>query len=106
MPGETLRFVSARVGFTNYNGTLHLGLSELGLCIVPMRIFRAFHPPLDIPWSDVIQARDAVGPNVVVLSFTALPDRRWVFYGRAARRLDTVLKKRADLARFGIGHDA
>ena len=52
--GTLIRFQAAqfRAG-TNYNGCLNFGAGSEGLYLVPMAIFRAFHPPLLIPWNDI-----------------------------------------------------
>lgn len=44
---------SLRAG-TNYNGCLKVGANTEGLYMVPMLIFRGFHAPLFIPWSEVV----------------------------------------------------
>ena len=53
--GTLFRFQSAslRAG-TNYNGCLNFGANTEGLYMVPMLIFRGFHAPLFIPWSEII----------------------------------------------------
>ncbi len=52
--GELIRFQAAQFRYaTNYNGCLDFGSNYEGLYIVPMLPFRAFHPPLLIPWSDI-----------------------------------------------------
>lgn len=52
--GKLIRFQAAQLRRgTNYNGCLNFGASYEGLYIVPMPPFRAFHPPLLIPWSDI-----------------------------------------------------
>jgi len=48
-----VRFASARFGVTNYNGVLSIAADDRGFHLVPVRIFRPFHRPLYIPWSDV-----------------------------------------------------
>jgi len=52
--GTILRFQAASFRFgTNYNGCLNFGANTEGLHLAPMVIFRAFHAPLFMPWSEV-----------------------------------------------------
>lgn len=75
--GELIRFQAAQFrGATNYNGCLNFGAGQQGVYIVPMLMFRAFHPPLMIPWTDI-----AARPvkllrfwNFVELRFLRTPD--------------------------------
>jgi hypothetical protein len=52
--GQTLRFQSAQLNWSNYRNILHLGLTERGLHLVPMVLFRPFHRPLFIPWEEIV----------------------------------------------------
>jgi len=38
---------------TNYNNVLTLGVSQDGLYLAPMFLFRFMHPPLLVPWSEI-----------------------------------------------------
>jgi hypothetical protein len=52
--GQVVRFQAAQFRRSvNYNGCLNFGASYEGVYIVPMLLFRAFHPPILIPWSDI-----------------------------------------------------
>ena len=52
--GPLIRFQAAQLRRgTNYNGCLNFGANYEVLYIVPMLPFRAFHPPLMIPWTDI-----------------------------------------------------
>jgi hypothetical protein len=51
--GQILRFQSARLNWSNYSNILRIGLSEHGLYLSPMALFRPFHPPLFIPWEEI-----------------------------------------------------
>lgn len=51
--GESLSFISARVNFINYNSTLGLVYNEEGLYLHPELMFKLFHKPLFIPWTDI-----------------------------------------------------
>lgn len=51
--GQILRFQSARLNWSNYSKILRIGLSERGLYLSPIVLFRPFHPPLFIPWEEI-----------------------------------------------------
>jgi hypothetical protein len=51
--GAPARLLSARVGLVEYNGILNADAGDLGLALVPMRMFRPSHPPLFIPWTEM-----------------------------------------------------
>ena len=52
--GTLIRFQAAQFRkATNYNGCLNFGGDPAGLYMVPMLLFRAFHPPLLIPWEEI-----------------------------------------------------
>jgi hypothetical protein len=40
-------------GFGSYNNVLTVGASDAGLYLAVLFLFRAFHPPLLIPWSAI-----------------------------------------------------
>ena len=52
-PRPTTQRTSGMVGLVSYNGVLELAASRLGLELRVMGLFRAGHPPLRIPWTDV-----------------------------------------------------
>lgn len=52
-PGALKYFVWGQVGWVNYQHCLRVGGDERGLYLVPFFIFRLFHPPLFIPWSEI-----------------------------------------------------
>lgn len=64
----------ARIGAVRYNGALKIAMESRGLFLAPYRIFRPFHPPLLIPWSE-IQIGEATGRMFAgsVLRFAAVP---------------------------------
>jgi Kef-type K+ transport system membrane component KefB len=84
--GEVVAFVSARIGIANYSGMLILGAGDQGLYLVPIRIYRLFHPPLLIPWTEIVADvhERAVVPRVR-LTFPSVPGKRILFYGRSAK---------------------
>jgi hypothetical protein len=52
--GPLIRFQAAQFRHaTNYNGCLNFGGNCDGVYMVPVLPFRAFHPPLMIPWTDI-----------------------------------------------------
>ena len=95
--GEVVKYVSARFGLANYSGMLILGAGDQGLYLVPIRIYRPFHPPLLIPWTE-IEARVHEGTAVprVQLTFPSVPGKRILFYGRSAKECMPYLNKRSD----------
>ncbi len=52
-PGRQEHFVWARVGRITYQHYLNVGGDARGLYLAPLYVFRMFHPPLLIPWSDI-----------------------------------------------------
>lgn len=52
--GEKWRMQSASMRWlTNYNGVLTVGADTTGLFIVPFILFRAWHPALFVPWTEI-----------------------------------------------------
>jgi hypothetical protein len=51
--GTPARFLSARIGLVEYSSILNAGAGDLGLALVPMQVFRPFHPPQFIPWTEM-----------------------------------------------------
>jgi hypothetical protein len=51
--GAPAPFLSARIGHVEYSGILNAGAGDFGLALVPVRMFRPFHPPLFIPWTEM-----------------------------------------------------
>jgi len=85
--GEVTTFASARVGLANYNGALIVGASREGLYLVPIRIFRPFHSPLHIPWTDTVaQVRGSEAFPRVQFTFPSAPGKRILLYGRSAKQ--------------------
>ena len=88
--GEITSFVTARLRFVNYSSILRLGTSDLGLYVAPIRIYRFFHPPLFIPWTD-IEAEARPGGRLawggIRLEFAAVPRTSMTLYGRGADRV-------------------
>ena len=52
--GEKWHMQSAHMRYLyNYNGVLTIGADNAGLFIVPFFLFRAWHPPLFVPWTEL-----------------------------------------------------
>ncbi|MEM6326885.1 MAG: hypothetical protein AAF791_07180 [Bacteroidota bacterium] len=51
--GHTVSWQSASLGLANYSGVLTFVAAEDGLYIRPMWMYRAGHPPVRIPWTEV-----------------------------------------------------
>ncbi|WP_342374423.1 hypothetical protein NVS55_24010 [Myxococcus stipitatus] len=52
-PSNLRNFTSGKIGWLDYKNCLAVGGDEQGLYLVPNLIFRLFHPPLRIPWSEI-----------------------------------------------------
>ena len=74
--GTRLSWQSASFRGTSYNNSLVLGVSNQGLHIVPMLLFRAFHPALFIPWSEIVATPVTMWKmvNLVEIRFQRVPD--------------------------------
>jgi hypothetical protein len=55
-PGAYQTWRSGMVGLSRYNHVLHVGANAEGLSLRVMFLFRVGHPPLFIPWEEVISA--------------------------------------------------
>ena len=52
--GEKWHMQSASMRYlSNYNNVLTVGADNAGLFIVPFILFRAWHPPLFVPWTEI-----------------------------------------------------
>ncbi|WP_298983800.1 hypothetical protein [uncultured Roseibium sp.] len=57
-PGQSWRWVSASFGlFASYRNCLDITLSNAGLYLRPVIIFRIGHSPILIPWHAIVRAR-------------------------------------------------
>jgi hypothetical protein len=56
--GERVGLISASVNGGNYNKAIILKYNYEGIYLKTMLLFRAFHPPVMIPWKDVREVRD------------------------------------------------
>ena len=78
-PDDARRLGSAFIGAVRYNGVLRLAIDHRGMFLSPYRIFRPFHRPLLVPWSE-IRIEEATGRTAAgrQLAFPAVPDTRVV----------------------------
>lgn len=53
--------ISGALGVVSYNGVLQVGASNTGLDLRVMALFRAGHPPLRIPWTDIRVEKENAG---------------------------------------------
>ncbi len=73
--GKKLRRKSGRLGGSSYKRVLILGANMQGVYISVNVLFRLFHPPLFIPWSEIeAEERDGVFMSFVTLKFTEVPN--------------------------------
>lgn len=85
--GETVSYVSARIGWGNYSAALVVGANDQGLYLVPVWAFRPFHLPLLIPWTEIeAHVRTKSAYPRVRLTFPSVPGKRIWLYGRAAKQ--------------------
>jgi hypothetical protein len=57
--GQRWTMQSARMRWlTQYNNVLTVGADTSGLFMVPFVLFRAWHPPLFVPWSEITGIRE------------------------------------------------
>ena len=57
--GQKWNMQSARMRwFSQYNNALTVGADTAGLFMVPFLLFRAWHPPLFVPWSEITGVRE------------------------------------------------
>jgi hypothetical protein len=91
--GEVISYASARIGIANYNGALVVGTSGEGLYLVPIRIFRPFHRPLLIPWTETVaRSHGSEAFPRVQLTFPSVPGKRILLYGRSAKQCMPYLR--------------
>jgi hypothetical protein len=60
-PKPATQTTSGMVGLVSYNGVLQVGASNAGLDLRVMVLFRAGHPPLRIPWTDIRVESETAG---------------------------------------------
>lgn len=94
--GDILLFASARVGWVDYSAALILGVGEEGLYLVPMWLFRPFHAPVLVPWTQIeADAREGRRIPRVKLTFPGTPAPAIGLYGREAQRCLPYLRPEA-----------
>ena len=58
--GKLRHFRSGKIGWSNYSGCLTVGANSEGLYLAVIFLFRVGHPPLFIPWTDIVAAHGKV----------------------------------------------
>jgi hypothetical protein len=56
--GKRAGIISAGINGVNYKNCLILKYNDQGFYLKPIFIFRLFHPPVMIPWKDIISVQD------------------------------------------------
>ena len=56
--GTRVGTISMYINFINHKNTLILAYNDEGLYIKPIILFRLFHPPILIPWKEIMEVRD------------------------------------------------
>lgn len=51
--GKVFHFCSAYIGSVHYKSVINIGVSEAGLYLNPLMIFRLSYPPVLIPWNQI-----------------------------------------------------
>ena len=87
--GTKRRFQSALVGRVQHNGILTIGANNNGLYLDVWFPFSAGHPPLYIPWTNVVRVHreKRFFTNFVVLTFADQPHAMLHLWPRTAKRL-------------------
>ena len=73
---EVFRFKSAQFrSWASYNNCVNFSADQQGIRLSVVFLFRVGHPPISIPWSDVLfKPASATPPNRAVLTFRKNPD--------------------------------
>lgn len=53
--GKKTGLLTASINWSNYKNSLVLQYNETGIHLQPVVVFRLFHPPILIPWSEIKQ---------------------------------------------------
>jgi hypothetical protein len=91
--GTIYPFQSARMKQARFMGALNMGADRTGLYLAPMLIFRPFHKPLLIPWSE-INARPLVNDVLAgcQITFSAFPGVTLALHGQVLHDMVRHLK--------------
>ncbi len=102
--GEPFRWQSVEMRWgTGYRGCVNLGADSSGLFLSIVPLFRAGHPPLAIPWSDISVSRERRWLlDVVRLQFREAPGVPLLIPARLATRVFANGPLRFDAARPGV----
>ena len=87
--GRRFHFCSAQfAGWVGYNGSFTPGADRTGLFIAVWPVFRLFHPPMLVPWSEIqVSVEKGRWLTVVLLTFARVPSARVRITLRLAKRL-------------------
>lgn len=90
--GPLDRFQTINTRWGRYSHAVNIGVTESGLYLVPVLVFRPFHKPLLIPWQDieVEETTYFVFPSIR-LTFRAAPGVRFLLYEHMKKRLAPYL---------------
>lgn len=91
--GQYYRFQSGRLNQVNFRSALEMGVNKRGLFLVPMILFRVFHKPLLIPWSDIkAEPFKRFMFRGYRLTFRSFPGISLEVYARTFEKMVTYLK--------------
>lgn len=89
--GKKLRRKTGRLGGTSYSRVLILGANMQGLYLSVDILFRLFHPPLFISWSDIkTEERKGIFTTFTSLSFTQVPNVRLTISSKVMAQLNEL----------------
>ena len=100
--GSSFRCQSGGVGKASYSNILTVGGDNDGLYLALLFLFRPFHPPLYIPWSEIaMEAKEEKALffryRCVILTFASAPG---VTLKLKAKLLEKLLKRIPDSAKY------
>jgi len=98
-PADAHRLGSVFIGAVRYNGVLRLAIDHRGMFLSPYPIFRPFHRPLLVPWSE-IQIEEATGRTFAgwQLVFPAVPGTRLILPQSVLNDLRSHIAERGTIA--------
>lgn len=98
-PADTRRLGNVFIGTVRYNGVLRLAIDDRGLLLTPYLIFRPFHRPLLVPWSEM-RIEEATGRTVGgwQLAFPSVPGTRIVLPQSVLNALRSYIAERGTFA--------
>ncbi len=86
--GRYYRFQSAWMNKVLFRSSLEMGMNVMGLYLIPMILFRLFHKPIFIPWSEIeAQPIKRFMIQVYRLRFRSCPDVSLTVYKKTFERM-------------------